>query len=246
MKKLITLLMLCAAAHAHELTERELQDVKIVQRPGSQIPLDLPFTDAEGKAVTLKDSFRGPPVLLIPIDYTCKMLCEALSNGVAGALRESPLKPGKDYRVTFFSIDPKASPKDTQATAGRLPGGDYLTGTQSSIEALARSIGFQTRRDPKTGEIAHPAGFVVVQPDGKIFRYFSGVTFSANELTAAIESAAKGEPPPSPIDQLVYLCFHYNPARSAYGPLVMKLTRGLALATLVLIVAVVIRSRRSK
>src|SRR5947209_44711 len=51
-----------------------LTGVTIEQRLNSQVPLDLPFRDENGKAVKLSDYFRsGRPVVLALVYYDCPM-----------------------------------------------------------------------------------------------------------------------------------------------------------------------------
>ena len=245
-----------ATALAQALTDQELQEVQFVQYPGRELPLNLSFTDADGKRLQLNNLFHGTPVLLVPGYFRCRMLCEGVSDGVILALQGSRLEMGKDFQVVFVSIDPKEPAMEARAKRasflkryarpGVEEGCNFLTGDQETIKQLTDAIGYQFRYDPQSGEYAHPAGFVVVRPDGKIFRYFMGVSFSAAELEKAIADAKKGAAPPSPIEQLVLLCFHYNPVQSRYGALVIQAVRVLALATVVGLIALVVQAKRSR
>lgn len=248
--------MLFASGRVGALTEQELQAIRFAQYPGKAVPMDLEFKDADGTAMKLKECFQGTPVLLVPGYFRCRMLCEGVSDGVILALQGSRRELGKDFRVVFVSIDPKEPLVEAKAKKAMFlkryarPGVDsgcnFLTGEEEAIKTLTDAIGYSFRYDPQSGEYAHPAGFVVVRSDGRIFRYFLGVSFSAAELDNAIAEAAKGSAPPSPIEQFVLLCFHYNPVRSRYGDVVMTSVRVLALATIVGIVVVVVRSRRAR
>ena len=53
----------------------QLQGVGITERLNEKIPLDLEFTDQNGKTVKLGDYFhKDKPVILTPIFYECPML----------------------------------------------------------------------------------------------------------------------------------------------------------------------------
>ena len=87
--------------------------------------------------------------------------------------------------------------------------------------------------DPATHEYAHPSGFVVLTPDGRISRYFFGVNFNPKELRSAIIAAGKGQNG-SVIKQLILLCCHYNPITGKYGELVLTVLRVLGSGTVLL------------
>src|SRR5438477_7538403 len=53
------------AANAQTLTDNQLSDIRFDQKLGAQISLDLPFRDENGKIVTIRDYFRGKPVVLV-------------------------------------------------------------------------------------------------------------------------------------------------------------------------------------
>ncbi len=246
--------ILAAFANAHEISEKDLELVQFDQHPGREIPTGLTFLDANGSRVQLKDCFRGQPVVLIPGYFGCHMLCEAVADGVTLALLDGPKEINKDYRVVFYSIDPKESLKEAQAKRavflkrfarpGAEAGSNFLTGDKGSIDQLSDAIGYRSVRDDKTGEYAHPAGFVVIRPDAKIFRYFMGISFSSEDLAKALTDAAKGEAPPSPVEKLILLCFHYNPIKSPYGSLIMTIVRIVAVLTIIGVFLLVVRYRR--
>jgi len=253
---ILILFFALALTSVHALTDSELQQVEFLQYPGRELPLNLVFTDADGTALKLADCFRGSPVVLVPGYFRCRMLCEGVSDGLILALQGSRKEMGKDFRVVFVSIDPNEPLVEAQAKKrtflkryarpGTEGGCNFLTGNPDAIKTLAECIGYRFLYDPASGEFAHPAGFVVVRPDGKLFRYFLGVSFSASELDKAIADAAKLDNPPSAVERLALLCFHYNPVRSRYGTLVIYSVRVLALATIAGLIYLVIRSGRSK
>jgi len=236
-----------------ELTDKELGEVDFVQYPGRALPLELSFTNSEGASARLGDLFTGVPVILVPGYFRCRMLCEGVSDGLILALQGSRRQIGTDFRVLFVSIDPNEAVSESQARKrtflkrygrhGAAGGCEFLTGTQPSISALAECIGYRYRYDPQTREFAHPAGFVLIRPDGTIARYFFGVSFSARELEEAISRATRMDKP-SAVERLLLLCFHYNPLRSRYSALILVAVRALALTTMAWVVLLVVRSER--
>ena len=253
---IIALLIVFTLTSGEALTDSELQQVEFLQYPGRELPMDPVFTDADGTTLKIGDCFRGTPVVLVPGYFRCRMLCEGVSDGLILALQGSRKEMGKDFRVVFVSIDPNEPLVEAQAKKrtflkryarpGAEGGCNFLIGKPDAIKTLAERIGYRFVYDPASGEFAHPAGFVVVRPDGKIFRYFLGVSFSAAELDKAIGDAAKLDNPPSAVERLALLCFHYNPVRSRYGTLVIYAVRVLALVTIAGVIYLILRSGRTK
>ncbi|HWL54540.1 MAG TPA: SCO family protein [Chthoniobacteraceae bacterium] len=245
------------------LTDGELQQLDFKQYPGRRLPLGLSLVDEEGREVRLGDFFdggkggeAGKPVILVPGYFECRTLCSGLSDGLLHALQGSAKSAGKEFRVVYFSIDPNetlAQARERKATwikrygrRGISPDAcRFLSGRPEVIAQLAEQIGFEYRYDPPTGEYAHMAGFLVVRPDGRISRYFFGVSFSAGELDRALDAAAQFKTG-SIIEKFLLLCFHYNPIRSRYGAAIMWAVRGLALATIAGLIWLVARYQPKK
>src|SRR5215468_10652717 len=83
-----------------------LQNVTFRPELNAQMPLDVPFTDENGKGVTLGSYLHHQkPVLLAFVYYGCPMLCTQLEQGVVGSLRMLSFNPGRDYDVVFISFD---------------------------------------------------------------------------------------------------------------------------------------------
>ena len=111
-------------------------------------------------------------------------------------------------------------------------GWHFLTGDKQSIAQITNEAGFRFAYDPATHEYAHPSGFIVLTPEGKISRYFFGVNYDPKELRSALIAAGRGEKG-SIVQQLILLCYHYNPITGKYGQLVLVILRILGTATLI-------------
>ena len=82
-----------------------LPTVKIEQRLGEQIPLDLVFHDEHDNEITLGSCVGGKPTILVIAYYRCPMLCSAVLRGVVEAARALPGNIGEDFNiVTVGSI----------------------------------------------------------------------------------------------------------------------------------------------
>src|SRR4051812_775965 len=155
-------------------TEDMFKHVDFEQRLGSTIPRATRFVDDTGRQESISDASAGAPLVLVLGYLDCPNLCATVLAGASEALLKSGLKPGSDYHAAFISIDPrddasKAAARKVQfLPQAARPGWRFLTGSEASIDAVARAIGFRYVYDKSIDEYAHPAGFVVVDPQGKV------------------------------------------------------------------------------
>jgi protein SCO1/2 len=192
-----------------------LRDVNFDPNLGAQLPLNLLFK--EGASETRLDRYFGREPVVLELGYlSCINLCSTTLIGASEALSRTGLQPGKDYTALFVSIDPR----DETARPERREGWHVLTGA-ASASVLARRVGFRYEHDPDSGEFAHPAGFVVVTPDGRVAQYFGGVRFDARALRDALLAAEAGRTP-SPLEQVLLVCFH-DPVSGKYSEAVLHL-----------------------
>ena len=99
---------------------------------------------------------------------------------------------------------------------------------------MAEAIGFHYAYDPKLAQYAHPSGIVLLTPGGKVARYFYGIDYPARDLRLGLVEAA-GNKIGSPVDQLLLLCYHYDPASGEYTLLVMNIIRAAGVLTVVIV-----------
>jgi protein SCO1/2 len=235
---LILLLLLAATAQAGPLALPAAPQLRFEQKLDAQLPLSGAFTDDSGREVRLASFFGKEPVVLVFGYYHCPNLCSTLMDGVLESLADVRLPP-RAYRVLGVSIDPSetadiaARKKASYAALVGRAGGDLhlLTGGRQPTEALARSAGFAYAYDASLRQYAHPAGFVIATPDGRISHYFMGVRFDPRDVRLALVDASSGRIG-SPVDRLLLLCSHYDPATGRYSMAAMTLVRAACLLVL--------------
>ena len=229
---------------AAELSQADLKRITYDQHIGQPISPGLTFQDSSGRRVALGDLFNSKPTLLVLGYYHCPMLCTLINDGMIEALQELRSNVGRDFNVINLSIDPH----ETAAVAaikkrqylkrygrdGAAEGWHFLTGSEQSIAQLTNEAGFRFKLDPVSNEYAHPSGFIVLTPEGRISRYFFGVNFNPKELRSALLAASRGERG-SVIKQLILLCCQYNPISGKYGAVVLTILRVLGIATVLLL-----------
>jgi protein SCO1/2 len=231
-----------------------LRQVSFEQRLNEQLPLDLPFRDEHGRTVKLGEYFGRKPVVLAFVYYECPMLCTQVLNGLESALRVLNESVGKEFDVVTVSFDPKETPvlalgeKKAYLERYKRPeaeqGWHFLTGEQSSIDALTRAAGFNYSWDEASHQFAHASGIVVTTPAGRVSRYFFGIDYSPRDVKfALIESS--NEKIGTLADRLLLYCYHYDPAKGNYGFVAMRAVRiGGAVTILALVGFVFVSLRR--
>jgi len=235
-----------------------LQKVGLDQQLNAQIPLDLPFHDAAGKSVQLGDYFQDKPVILILAYFDCPNLCPLVLDGLVKAMRVVRLELGKDFDVMTVSINPRDTPElATKAKEGYLnryrgahaaAGWHFLTGEQEAIARLAQTVGFRYTYDPQQKQYAHASGIMVLTPQGRVSRYFYGVEFSPRDLRLGLVEASR-HTIGSPIDQLILMCYHYDPMTGQYSFIILpsiRLAGLLTVAGLAMFMGVMIRRDRRR
>jgi protein SCO1 len=211
-----------------------LQDVQFNQRINEPIPLNLEFRDSNDRPVKLAQYFGRRPVVLSLVYYECPMLCTLELNGLVRSLRTLSMSAGEEFELVTVSFDHGETPQLAAAKKAQYvaqyerpsaeQGWHFLTGEQANIERLCEAVGFRYVYDPERDEYAHASGIVVLTPGGKIFRYFYGIDYPPKTLRLGIVESSEGRLG-SATDQLMLMCYGYDPATGEYGLLVMNIIR---------------------
>jgi len=220
-----------------------LDSVGVDEKLGQQVPLDVTFSNSDGKQITIGEILEdGKPVLINPLYYECPMLCGLVLEGVFKVVNELAWSPGNEYTIISFSIDPEEKPGLAMKNKSRYisglgrPGAEngwyFLTGTEENIKKLTNALGFRYTRDERTGEYIHAAAIGFLSPDGMISRYLYGIEFQEFSLRNALYEAADGKIG-SAVDRVVLYCFTYDPDSNSYVPVAINIMKIGGLATLI-------------
>ncbi len=227
-------------AHAG-LTEAQIGAVELDPAPHAQVPLDLPFHDVAGGAITLRAAMAGRPTLLMAVDYACKTLCGPALSIVSTALEGGGLKPGADFRLILFGLDPQASPADARRfvdgqvrDAALRDATTVLTGDAGSIDTLTEAIGYRYAPDPENGAFAHPASFVTLTPKGEVSRALSSLGAEPRDVRFALIEAGKGEIGGA-ADRLSLLCYGFDAVHGIYTSRIRAILTGAGLVTIAIL-----------
>ena len=223
-------------------TAELIRDIGIDQHLNRQLPLDAVFRDEQGREVSLGDFFVDQPVVLAIVQYRCPMLCTQVLNGFLKASQAIPLEIGRDYQFVAISFDPRetfelaAEKKQHYSRVYRRPGGKngfhFLTGNQDSIDRLCQAIGFRYRYIASSDQFAHASGIVVATPGGRLARYLYGIEYSPQDLRLSLLESAN-QRIGSPADQVLLLCYHYDPLTGKYGLAIAGVLRLAGILTMI-------------
>ena len=243
--------LLSAPAVCAERTEPvppELQGISITENLKAQVPLDLEFTDEQGRTVKLSAYFQGKrPVILTLVYYRCPMLCGLLLNGLTDALKEMEWTAGQQFDIVTVSIDPLETPTLAKlkkqnylkeyGRPGAAAGWHFLTGREPNIRKLADTVGFGYRYDEETKQYAHAAGIFVCTPEGRLARYLYGVMYDPQTLRLSLLEASEGKVG-STLDRVLLYCFHYDPSRGQYSLAAMNVMRAGGVLVVIILAAI--------
>jgi len=218
-----------------------LKDVGVDQKLNDSVPLNLTFRDEHGRTVPLSQYFQsGKPVILTLVYYSCPMLCTQVLNGLDRSLENISLNIGKDFNVVTVSIDPTEKPVLAEAKQalytgmygrpGAAEGWHFLVGDEPQIDQLAKTVGFRYAYDPDSHQYAHASVIMVLTPEGKISRYFYGISYPQRDLRLGLVDASAGKIG-SPVDAILLYCYHYDPHTGKYGLMINRIIQAAGLLT---------------
>lgn len=229
-------------------TPPQLEGVGVVERLNEMIPLDIEFTDQNGKTVTLADYFhQGKPVILTPVFYGCPMLCNLVLNGLVDGLNDLEWSAGEEFEIVTFSFNPEEVHKQAEVKRRSYfiqyrretedQAWPFLTGSEENIKTLTDSLGYHYRYDQKQEVYVHSASIMFLTPDGRLSRYMNDVLFDPRDLRLALVEASEGKIGTSMEQILLFTCFKYDPNSNSYVLSAKKIMRWGGVLTLIAIAA---------
>lgn len=174
--KIFLILILISLSVFAESGKEKYDDV--VVHTGKYIPLNLSFTDSNGKIIQLKKIINKPTVIDFGY-YRCTGICTPLMTEIADVIDKVNLTPGKDYNILSVSIDKNETPAIAAEKKNELIGlverkispssWRFLTGDSLSIHKLTEAAGFHFYRAENI--IVHKGILIFVDKNGKICSY---------------------------------------------------------------------------
>jgi len=185
---------------------------------------DISLRDGNGKTVPLA-GYRGKPLVISLIYTSCYHICPATTQHLAKVVQTARAALGADsFRVVTIGFDTaKDNPEAMRAFARQqgvdLPGWEFLSTDATSMERLAKNIGFLYFASPKGFD--HLMQATVVDANGKIYRQVYGMTFDTPLLVEPLKELVFGERPGTSLfdgllSKVKLFCTTYDPANDRY------------------------------
>jgi protein SCO1/2 len=225
----------------------ELESVRVDEKLGAKVPLDLAFRDQDGKSIKLGDLFTGDMPIILTFNYSdCPMLCSVMLDGVVDVLPQiTPFAAGEQFRIITVIIEPKEQPsraaetrdryldklqrkQDDLRKAAQEGGWTFLVaptdGDDRSIVALADAVGFRYHKVAQSADPSRDPNVAEwAHPAVLVFLSPSGavtryVHGARFEANDISSSIARaGISEPSGAAGFVQRCFHYDPGAHSYA-----------------------------
>ena len=257
--KIFPVLLLIVLANV-SFAENKSDDIGIVEKLGSYIPLDVTFNNEEGNKVVLRDLVKRPTLIAF-VYYKCPGICSPILTELANVTAKVDLIPGEDYNIVTISMDDREKPADASDKKRTILGftqkefpldaWNFLTGDSMNIKKVTDAAGFYYKR---TGNnFIHSGGFVFVTKEGKICRYIypdisskGGFNILPFDFKMAMLETLQGKQTKT-MAKLVKYCFSYDPIGRTY---VFNITRvfgaGIIILLTLFVVFILIKPKKEK
>lgn len=240
------ILVLCIIIPSVLFAQKEANEkVGVEEKLGQYIPKNTKFVNSDGEEVNLLEQLDGKPAVISMVYFKCPGICSPLLEGFAEVIESTDMIPGKDYNAFSISFDHKedsevASKWKKNYLAGLKrnidPNGwKFMTGDSVQIEKLTEALGFNFSKESET-DYLHSAVLIVLAPDGKITRYHNGTEFLPFNFKMSIIEASKGLAQPT-INNLLEMCFKYDPAGRSYVLNLLPIVGGTVTLTLIIFIS---------
>jgi len=209
----------------------QIDGMTVQQRLGQKVPLDLVFTDTEGRERPLRDWFiDGRPVLMTMVYFRCPMQCPLTLQRLTQRLREiEDWNIGREFNVIVVSFDPSETAQQAAGkkfefltSYGRSPeasvskGWAWLTSADPTrARELADALGFPYRYLPASNEYSHATVYFAITPDGTISRYLSGLDTTSKDVRLSLLDAGQGKLG-GILDTFWQMCFTFDAHAGSY------------------------------
>ena len=223
----------------------QVGEIGLDQKLNAQLPLDATFLDEQGKTVRLGDYFGKKPVVLALVWYKCPGICGVELEGMAHTFQSQKFGIGDEFDAITVSINPKETPELASAKkdefiklvgrTGAQKGWHFLTGQDVQIHRLAAAIGYRYKYDKATDQYVHPAGILLITPQGKVSRYFYGIEYRPRDMQLGLVEASHNKIG-TRVDAFLLQCYHYDATTGRYTLAITNILRWAGALTVLVIV----------
>ena len=232
------------------------QSPEVTEHLGQILPLDLTFTNSQGRQLSLKNLINKPTVIDF-VYYQCAGICTPIMMELSDVIGKVKYEPGKDYDIICLSIDPEETPKMAADKKRAMIGlcskqisdseWTFLIGDSTSIYKLTNAAGFGFLKNEAGYQ--HQGVLIFVDKHGKIVQYLSPGYLKETsdfqilpaEFELAIEKASKGEIT-STLSKVLQTCSRYIP--KGRSGIILLIIFGSGIITLTVVLIIIKRTKR--
>ena len=232
------------------------QSPEVTEHLGQILPLDLTFTNSQGRQLSLKNLINKPTVIDF-VYYQCAGICTPIMMELSDVIGKVKYEPGKDYDIICLSIDPEETPKMAADKKRAMIGlcskqisdsaWTFLIGDSTSIYKLTNAAGFGFLKNEAGYQ--HQGVLIFVDKHGKIVQYLSpgylketsDFQILPSEFELAIEKASKGEIA-STLSKVLQTCSRYIP--KGRSGIILLIIFGSGIITLTVVLIIIKRTKR--
>lgn len=205
------------------------REVRVEDRVGQFVPIELEFVDDRGQRVKIGDYLQHDKVVVMSLNYSdCPGLCIAQLGNLVDTLKKLDVDGlDKQYQIVTVSIDPREEFDKAARTKAKYSqqlgnshsekGWHFLVGNQPEISSLAESLGYYYTYDMVNKRYNHPAVLYFISPEGRVCRYLTDLGVEPEQFRLAVAEAGQGKLSRSVTDVFVQFCFTYDPQKNRYS-----------------------------
>jgi protein SCO1/2 len=162
---------------------------------GRHLSSDYRFVSGEGRTVTLGE-LRGKPLVVSLVYTSCYHVCPTITQTVANTVNIAREALGDaSFNVVTVGFDSAMDTPERMRAYRRERGlnvenWQFLSTDATTMEALARDIGFIYFRSPKGFD--HLAQTTIVDANGKVYRQVYGDSFATPTLVEPLKDLVFG------------------------------------------------------
>lgn len=237
----------------------------IEQKLGSPVPGDAIVRESDGREIRFGDLYGDVPIIVMPMFNQCSGICIIEQDSLMKTLSRMKEPVGEQFKVVMLSIHPKETPELALAKKNLVldryhgererkgyPKVDtsadwhYLTADWESIQALTDALGFRFSYNERTGNINHPAGIMILTPDGKVSSYIYGKDYPTRILQEDVRVAREGRVGEK-TEVILLGCIRIDPHTGQKTLIVENVLRVAGVATVVILAtSIIVMNRKYK
>lgn len=209
---------------------KHMEGIKITEKIGAQIPMDLKFLNERGVPMFLKEYLNNGKPTILTLNYSeCPLLCSVQLEKFVETLADLEKLPGRDFNILTISINHQETPEKAKAWKKNWlsildkPGAEwnFLVGSQKNIKILTDAVGFpfrwvEDKQFAAGGQYVHDSALIFLTPEGKVSRYLYAVKVEPKVLNLTLLEASQGQLNPTLGERIFLACYSYDPHSGTY------------------------------